>query len=550
MNRLAVLAACLAHQSPAQAVAWFEGASPTSLALRRVFEASPGATPVTLLTDVELLPIEMTGRTLAQELDPSRSRRITRLGTTRIELPHGGRLLAYRRAAAQTYGFLLVDAGGMPSVLVEGAAFAGQSPFADRLGVSPDGLWAVVPSQLGDRLHVLRLDGGTFASTGTPARTVILPAPVETESVMPGRSMVFFATDDERLRRCAMGDGGQVEDAGPPPIVGARVKSELALSGDGSRAVYLYGVQPAFSLWMVGETGPSVRLNAPVAKYEEPNYLPVFPTGPKMLLNHDGSRLMYTDSTSRDEIFLMDTTGATATTQVTSDDNFEPYIGIGIFPTFAAATLVLGVGDPDAFDVVAAVTGGLPVANLTLTSSTPRPYSPGTLVPTAVTSTLGGGLLITDRSTGSLRLLDVDPATGAVRVVAEQLRQSPWLGDAHAGVPDFVVPTNRGDALLDGITGRPVFRAPAGVAFATEAMFDSTLRVLSVDAGTLSATAFITAGGVVALPPVASPQRASLTGSRNLLLDGPGLLHVEPIRGATMLQTSGNVRVVVSGRGA
>lgn len=547
-----VVPVCLVSLLPAQAISWFEGSSTASLALRRVDEANPSATPTTVLADVELLPLEMTGRTRMQELDPTRSRRLTRNGVTRIDLPQGGRVLAYRRAAGQTYGYLLIGANGNPTVLLEGGAVAGQSPFGDRIGVSADGRWAAASSRAGDRLFILRLDGGTFASTRTPARSLLLASPVELQSIMPGRAFVFFATGDERVRRCAMADGGQIEDVGPPAIAGARVKSEMALSGDGTRLVYLYGVQPAFSLWSVGETGPALRLNAPVAKYEEPNYLPEFATGPKLLLNADGTRLMYTDATSRDEIYLMDTTGATATTQVTGDHNFEPYIGIGIFPTFAAATLVLGVGDPDRFDVVAAATADLPVVNLTMTGpNLVRPFAPGTLVPDAIALTGGSQLLITDHPLGgAMRLLLVDPVTHAARTVADRLRRLPSLGDSKGGWPDVLVAAAGGDVILNGVSALPVLVTPPGVGVTSEVLLGSAFRVVSIDAGGVSATAFLTAaGGVVALPPVTGPQRAGITELGNLVLDGPGLLFLDPRRGATTITTSGAVRVLVSGRG-
>lgn len=550
MLRLIFMATCIGASLPPQSVTWFEGSNVSSLVLRTVPESNPRATPTTVLTDVALLPIEVTGRTAQQELDPTRSRRVTRHGLTRVELPVGGRLFAYRRNAGQTYGYLHVLDTGRAIVLLEGNAVAGGSPFADRVGVSPDGRWAVAASIAEDRLYVLRLDGTNFVSTGTPARTLVLPSHVEVESIMPGRQFVFFATDDERMRRCSMPDGGQIEDVGPPPIGGARVKSELALSGDGAWAVYLYGVQPSFWLYMVGENGPSVRLNAPIAKYEEPGYLPDEQNGPRMLLDFDGSRLMYTDATSRDEIFLMDTSGATVTTHVTGDHNFEPYIGIGIFPTFAAATLVLGVGDPSRFDIVGANTNEIPVANLTHTSgNTTRPYTAGSLDPRAVSPRPDGSILIVDQAGANpMRLLRFDPA--GTHVVATQLLGLPILADAHTAIPDILVATSLGDTVLSGATGTPVLATPAGVSIATDVLLPAHLRVLSIDAGTLSAIVFVTGDGrLIALPASPGPQRAFTTSAGSLVLDGGSLLHVDPRGGAATITTNGAVRSVVSGRG-
>ncbi|MEZ5964654.1 MAG: hypothetical protein R3F56_12465 [Planctomycetota bacterium] len=551
MLRLAAVAAALAPFLPAQDLTWFEGTVPTSLALRSVPESNPSTSPRTVLTDVELLPLEMTGRTLQQELDPEHSRRLVRHGLTRIELPHGGRVLAYRRAAAQTYGYLQVDAGGRAIVLLEAPASGGLSPFEPALGVSPDGLWAAATSRDGNSLFVMRLDGGTFASTGTPTRILSVPAGIEVDSVMPGRTHVFFASGDERVQRCAMADGGQLEDVGPPPVAGARVKSEMARSGDGSCVVYLYGVQPSFTLWMAGETGPARQLAAPPAKYEEPNYLPVFPTGPKMLLNEDGTRLMYTDATSRDEIYLLDTTGATTTTQVTADHNFEPYIGIGIFPTFASATLVLGVGDPNRFDVVAATTNDLPVVNLTMTGPSPvRPFQPGALDPETLSLTPSGAILIADHPIGgAMRLLAHDPASQTTQVLGDQLLGLPRAGDGLGVRPDVLIDSALGGRIVDGASAQVLLAAPAGVGVRSDVALSPTFRVLDVTAGSLSALVFMTAAGAVALPPTTQPQQVSVSNRGGLLLDGASLLYVHPLGGPSTLQTSGSVRVLVSGRG-
>ncbi len=534
-----------------QSLTWAEGSSTAALNVQTVAESQPGGTPATILANVEFLSIEMTGRTLQQELDSTRSRRITNRGLTRVELPSGGRVLAYRRNAGQAFGYLLVRRNGVASVLLELPGVATQTPFADRIGVSPDGRWGVACSASESTLYFLRLDGTTFASTGTPSRVLNLPSLVELTTIMPGRSHVFFAGDDERMRRCAMVDGGLIEDISPPSITGARLKSELAMSGDGRRVVFLYGVQPAFSLWMASETGAPTRINAPVAKYEEPGYLPETPAGPRLMLNFDGSRLMCVDATLRDEIYVHDTTGATATTHVTGDHNFQPYIGIGIFPTFAAALLVVGVGDVDRFDMFAAATGDVPVVNLTRTNgNVVRPFGAGGLVPLSVSMTLGTGLLITEQPAGAARrLLRVDLATGQSALVADQLTRLPALGDATAGLPDILVASPLGDQALEGLSATTLLAAPAGVDITSDVLLPAA-RVLSVRAGGVSAIVFRLGDGTfMALPAVLGDQRASVTVANNLVVDGASLLHVSPALGAVTVSTSGSVRLVLSGFG-
>jgi hypothetical protein len=553
MLRLLALPFVTCMVTSSQSLTWAEGAAPNGLSVRFVSEAAAGATPVTLLAGVEFLPLEITGRTLQQELDSTRSRRVVRNGLTRVELPDGGRVLAYCRDSGATYGYLLVRGNGAASVLLELPGLAGQTPFADRIGVSPDGHWGVASSAAATTLYLLRLDGTTYASTGTPARVLNLPSLVEVTTIMPGRSHVFFAGDDERMRRCAMADGGALEDVSPPPIAGARLKSELAMSGDGSAVVFLYGVQPSFSLWMVGHSGGPRRINAPIAKYEEPGYLPETAAGPRLLLNFDGTRLMYTDATLRDEIFVHDTTGTTATTHITGDHNFQPYIGIGIFPTFAAAVLVLGVGDPDRFDVFAATTGELPVLNLSRTNGNlTRPFGSGGLVPQAVTVSPSGAVLIADRPLGgALRLLRIESGLGQLTLIGDQLARLPTLADAAQGLPDVLVASADGDLLLDGFARTPFLVVPAGVAFTADVLLAENWRVLGVSAGGVSAIVFRAPDGtLIALPAVPGSQRPSMTRGNNLVIDGSSLLHVSPSAGVVRVQTAAPVRGVLSGLGA
>jgi hypothetical protein len=91
-------------------------------------------------------------------------------------------------------------------------------------------------------------------------------------------------------------------------------------------------------LWHVGETGTSIVLPPAATRIEEPTYLPETPGGSRLVLSEDGTRLLYSDTSSRDEIFLIDVTAATTPVAVTSDTNFQPYIGTIILPVFAAVS--------------------------------------------------------------------------------------------------------------------------------------------------------------------------------------------------------------------
>ena len=110
----------VASSAIGQTITLAEGTA-TSLTIVAIPEATPNVPGTAVLLDAELMPIEITGRTLAQQLDATRSRRITHNGTTRVELPGGGRLFRYRRGAGQFWGFLHIAGHGAPTIVVERA---------------------------------------------------------------------------------------------------------------------------------------------------------------------------------------------------------------------------------------------------------------------------------------------------------------------------------------------------------------------------------------------------------------------------------------------
>lgn len=548
LPRCLVLALAVAPAAPAQSITWLEGAA-ANTTLKTVPENAPTSPATTVLSNLELLDIEITGRTLAQEVDPTRSRRLQHRGVTRVELPGGHRLLAYRRNNAQTYGYLTVRNDGRVVQLFERAAVGAQSPFADRLAVSADGSFAAVDTMDG-ALHILRLDGSSFQSTGTPRRVVRMTAAAETATLRIGRTHLFCGSEDERVWRCALADGANPEDVSPPAIANARLGSEFVLSDDGSTIAFRYGVRGSERLWLVRETSGAVQLPPRQSSYEDPGYLPEATGGPRMMLNHDGSRLLYTETAIRDEIFVLDTSGQTVPTQITGDHNFVPYIGIGIFPAFAGAFAVLGVGDPGRFDVYVAATGDLPVANLTQTAgNVTRPWQPGGLVPQGMSLSGGGAILLTEGAqTSAMRSFRIDPTTSVSVQVADQLTELPRMGTGP-GTPDLELSSTNGDLLLDANVLAPVLQAPAGVRLHDSLHLRGGWRVLVAAAAGNSALVFRASGGaLLPLPMVAGDLNLALTPSGNLLLTGTQLQMVGA-GGLFTVPTTGAVRLL-SGAGS
>src|SRR5262247_2079232 len=103
MRIVSVLIAALALSAgaAAQGLTLLEGAAANALDVVVLDESNPAGAGTVLLPGIELVPIEITGRSATMDLQTDRARRIVRNGLPRIELPGGGRLFQYRRAGGQ-----------------------------------------------------------------------------------------------------------------------------------------------------------------------------------------------------------------------------------------------------------------------------------------------------------------------------------------------------------------------------------------------------------------------------------------------------------------
>ncbi len=449
----------------AQTITLAEGtaASATVLALA---ESDPNGAATVVLQDVAFLPVEIAGRYLGQESDTTRSRRVVRNGLSRVELPDGGRVLRYRRGGGAHWGFLHVAADRTPRVVLERPGLLGANdPFEDRIGVAPDGGHLAVPELFGG-LWIVRLDGGSYASTGGPARRVLAGVTLEAPSVLVGSQVVWFQSEFQQVFRCGLGDNAAPVDVSPPPQAGAILKDEMAMARDGSRVVYLYGPQQQQRLWTAGLVGGATVLPPPPGKYEDPGYLPEGAGEPALLLNADGTRLFYVDSDVRDELYVLDTTGALPSLHVTDDPIFQPYIGVHVLPFFVGDALTVAVGDPNRMDWFRARLGaaGGTVVNLSGTGALQPPFPEGTIDPVGGVRR-GGELLAVEQLPGALALRRVDPSSGAQTVLHQDLVAAPAIGSGFGGAVDFVVPTQNGDRLYAaGGPAGPLFPLPPGLA--------------------------------------------------------------------------------------
>lgn len=441
----------------AQSITLAEG-TPSSLQIVTVAEANPNGGDSVVAQDVELLPLEISGRTLAQELDPTVSRRTIHNGIARVELGGGARLFRYRRSGGAFWGFLHVRGDGSATVVLDLPGVGATSladPFEDRIGVAPDGMHAAIPLAAGG-MYFVRLDGGTFPSTGTAHRLAVpVTEAVIHTSMLVGPSHAYYQTaNPDRVWRCALVDGALPVDLTPPATPGAILKDQMAMARDGSRVVFLYGPQQQQRLWTATTLGGSSVLPPPPSKYEEPGYLPEDPGEPAMLLADDGSRLFFIDADVRDELYLLDTSGALPTLQVTADAVFQPYIGAHILPKFSGPSLAVAIGDPAQMDWFQATlaAGGGSVVNLTNTGAPSPPFPSGT-IDAVQAATAGNTLLVAEQTATGLVLRALDPTTGTQAIVQQDLQAPPRVGVATSGVADIAVEAPSGYGLYRGGDG-------------------------------------------------------------------------------------------------
>jgi hypothetical protein len=551
IRHLVPLAFAAVSPLAAQTITFAEG-SATALTILSVPEANPVAPDTVLLQNVELLPIEISARTLAQSGDVSRARRVEQNGLLRVELPGGGRLFRYRRAGGQFWGFLRIGADGAPAVALEqpgvGALLA--DPFEDRIAVAADGRHAAIPLAAGG-LSVVRLDGGVYASTGRADR---LAAPTnlaaEARSVLVGDSVVWFQANDQ-VFRCGLADNAVPVDVSPPPLANAILKDEMVITPDGQRVVFLYGLQNLLQLWTATPSSATAVLPPPPSRYEEADYLPEGPGEPAMLLNDAGTRLFYIENSVRDELTVLDLQGVLPTLQITENSIFEPYIGSHILPKFVADRLLVAIGDPaqmDWFRAELTPAGGV-VTNLTGTGSLLQPFPSGTLDPQQAAA-VAGQLWIIEQQGAAANLRSIDLTSGATAVLQQGLLAAPQIGPATTGLGDVVVRGSAGDRLYQGASGSLLAALPFGLDLAPPVHGPLFAATKIAFGGGFAVAALYLPNGALALSGIETGlQQLVATPLGGLVVVGNPPRYLAPGVFATLNRPAAAVRLCLSGAG-
>ncbi len=552
MRQLAILASlCLSTGLiTAQQIVVAEGLDANSLSIRLIDELQPAAAAVTLLDNVSMRGIQITGRSVGDELDGTRSRWADSFGIQRIELPGGGRLIRYERNDGALWGLLHIAADGATRSVLELPAPNAQPALPEYVGVNGPGSFAAIAGN-GPELHVIRLDGSNHPSTGVPARAVATAAPVVPNSVTVGRSHAWFVTTDSRIWRLSLADGSLPVDCTPTNAPSTyRLKEELAAAGDGSSIAFLCGDRDLLQIYHLGETGTPVAMALPPSSYGECDYLPLGSGHPSIKLNEDGTRLFVVDEVAHDEFFLLDTTGTLPNLHITQDAIFEPTIGIHIMPMFLDQTLIVSIGRIDLMDWfrVTLNTLGGEVVNLTGTGALTQPFPQGSLVP-AQAGKVGGKMIAVDgrNSQRSTRLLDI--ASGTSSMLATGLTGAARIGHSLGRPADIYLP-GASSYLLSGIDGSILASLPTGLELTPPVHSDGFSATWLSLSGGFGLPVIYLDNGMAFGGNISPTQRQLITTSAgNLLLVGPSSELLTPT-GGTTLPAAPAVRVFLSGAGA
>lgn len=419
-----------------------------------VYDAVTGGpmTALARLENLQLLPLDHSGRTQHEELQPERPRLRADLpgGVSRLVLPFGaGSLYRYVRSAGgvQHYGFLVVRSGAMPRVALElqgqGPAFA--DPFVATVGVAPDGRSMLVATRVaaGGDLYEVPVGEGSPTWLRTAA---VPPQAFSPDGLWLGRDFGFGIAPTGAWRFPRVPGGAATAVFVPPgtvwtgQVVMNRVRRH-ALATTGSDPLQRHA-------WAFGATGPAVRASAAPVAIADAGFAPHHGGGPWMALSDDGTLAAWAETTVvatvpptvfRD-VRLQRVASPIHGPLVTGDDFLLDTLDeIGIMGFYRPTELTYAAGevnDPAEGGVAASDFFGASLGandqpvlrNLSVTSGDSSvPFTGG--IPTLTPSTthyLGAERYVIHDDDGE-RLLLLDIATGGLTLLEDDVKELFWI---------------------------------------------------------------------------------------------------------------------------
>lgn len=504
-----------------------------------------------VLSNIEVLPVGTVTRPANRDLFGS-SPTFESTPVAHLAFPGGRSLIKYRGAAGREFGFVYVSDDGAAVLLSEPSR--GGDPFDSEIAVSPTGDFAVIPEG-DDTLHILRLDGQTFSSSNRAARTVTV-AGFEDDTLCVGRDELMFVTEDDEICRCDLSNSWATPQTLPMPqtFPARETEERIVVSGDGSTFVFVSGPDNGpQSLWMVRNGAAPQRLQVPQTEFvvDADEHAAIAP-GPPMLLNHDGSRLFYTENAEpEDEFFLLDTLSGTLV-HITHDHVVQPYIGVTILPAFSADTLIVALGDNNSptasasFDWYTVDMAGITNVTRTAAESMP-PFGWGHLEPIGATTPVAGCVLTEERNNLGTTQLRCVAADGTTTVMVPQLRGALVPGSGHD--PMLVIPNTAGDCLLTTNPLQLMIQGPPGIWLGQSARLRSgdIAFAASLPQGVTVPMIWLENGPILALGPPAPHihQVVAIADAEGVIVNGETLRYISRA-GVRTLQSPAPIRIVLN----
>ncbi len=490
------------------------GASPSSLSVTKVTVAGTITESAPILSGIQLLAIDVAGRTPLTDVVGNEAI-VTTLanGTQAVELPGplAIRIFHYVKPATHVFGFFAARGNGDVAVLLEHVGLGNNQtvdPYDPVIGASSDGVTIAIaasnPKQgvqgLGDA-WLLRVDGGNLTN-GQPIRELTGNAKIDVNGV----GLTFFGSSlyasSHSGLLSAPSDGTGVfsiltlpPSGGLPPL---EILPELVRSKDGSTLAVIAGQSESkLDIYRVDSQGAFTNVtNAPLAVVA-PGYLPEVTTGPHLALSDDGSSVFYEIAFSNgNELFMQTMTPGSAPFQLTQDAEFDTSIdqmsGIltgGSFARFLAAS---GQLNADLYRTTLPSFGTPALNNLTKSSGAAAPWFPNAAtIQVANQWNVRGARLLVDNQTavGQGFALWVNSTQDVTGVALSSLVTQPKLFAAASGGGRVVIAAQDATTAqlltFDGVNpAQPLLLLPPGMPVTSVAVRDGGfLAAFVVDAG-------------------------------------------------------------------
>ena len=304
----------------------------------------------TVLDGVHFLPLEISGRTLLDSLDPSRPRLIEDVpGANRVRLP-GDQGSLYRYSSARptgdVFGFLVVDSAGTARVAFEVHGYGPEGsldPLEGFCAIEGSTLWVTSVPEVGGDLYEIDLALGTAKNRTTGQ------APLAFHSrglaLFPTYGIAMTQTGPLRLDR-AGSPAHPLDFDGVPPLWFA---PDVVSSEDGSTFAFVAGDSATSTHVFYGRgDGPIRRASETPTGLTHAGFAYDTRKGPWLSLSTDGSVCAWITQGASRELFVRRIDAAVPAPEfhVTHDQRFTDTLNdSGVISFFSPDALVCLVGD-------------------------------------------------------------------------------------------------------------------------------------------------------------------------------------------------------------